>query len=181
MAYLKINGLEIPVGMHYGKHIVLASDHRGYETKRKLLDFLNTKKGILEDVLKINNRFFTTDVGCHINERCDYVDYVSIAAASVSNNWLESIGIAICGSGIGMSIAASKFPRVYAARCLTVEDAILSRKHNNSNFLCLSSKTENLQEIVSAWLFETFYTSENERPYLERFLKTIELERKNFR
>ena len=181
MSYLLKEGLTISVGMHYGKKIIIASDHRGFDSKIKLLDDMHKKGGLLEDASRINPKFMTTDVGCHSNERCDYVDYASQAASSVSNNWLEAIGIAICGSGIGMSIAAAKFPRLYPARCLTVEDAVLSRKHNNSNFLCLSSSTENLKDIVSAWLFASFYESPEEEPYLRRFIKTLDIEKNQFK
>jgi len=178
MSFIRTNNATIPAGAHFGRRIIMASDHRGFDSKLKLIDWLTEKGSVLEGVLAANNKFYLSDVGCHSNKRCDYAEYAQRAALSVSNDWLNSVGIAICGSGIGMSIASAKFPRVYPARCLTIEDAILSRKHNNSNFLCLSAQTGDLKEIVSAWLFASFYESPEDEPYLQRFLNITGIERK---
>ena len=83
MAYLEIKDLTIPVGMHYGKHIVFASDHRGYDTKHKILEFLNKKEGILENVLQFNKKFFTTDVGCHSDRRSGHRNIIHIITSFI--------------------------------------------------------------------------------------------------
>lgn len=84
----------------------------------------------------------------------------------------DSFGILCCGTGMGMSIAANKFPGIYAARCTTVEDAELSRQINNANVLCIAAKQgfEVNREIVEAFV-HTHYTGRklDELEYITRF------------
>lgn len=69
-------------------------------------------------------------------------------------NQPDRVGVLICSTGMGMSIAANKFRSIYAVRCLTVEDAQLAREINNANVLCLSTRTgfEHNQEIIAAFM-----------------------------
>lgn len=173
MISMLIDGLEIPIGMHYGRQIIFCSDHRGYNAKHELMDFVNNDKRIIENNFNANKNFYISDYGCFTEDRCDYTEFISKAATGVSLGWLNTVGIAICGTGIGMAIAAGKYQRVYPARCVTVEDAKLSRKHNNANLLCLSAETNNLKEIVSEWLSAAFYPEE---PYRKRFIDMLRLD-----
>ena len=171
------NGIIIPIGMHYGKNIIIASDHRGYNAKLNLVDHLK-KMSCFDCVAENKDQFLVSDVGNYSLDRCDFVDYAEQAALIIGADWLNTVGIAICGSGIGMATASGKIPRVHPARCLSLEDAMMSRRHNNSNFLCLSATNSLNKDIVSAWLLTKFYASEDDEPYLERFVKLMELEKK---
>ncbi len=120
--------------------IVLGSDHGGFvlkETVRKLLEKKNIK---------------ASDFGCFTQESCDYPDFAEKVARAVETGEAER-GILICKSGIGMSIAANRFPHVRAALCRDVASAKFSREHNNSNVLVLSGIfTDNPEEILDTWL-----------------------------
>lgn len=159
-------GIVVPIGSHSGKEIIFANDHRGYQLKLELVDYLK-------------NGYVLTDLGTHSNVRCDYPDYARFLGDDVSRYFLSHVGIAICGSGIGIGIAVNKFPRIIAARCLTEEDAISSRKHNNSNVLVLGAditKIDAAKKIVDAWLNAKFYESQKDEVYLNRYVQTINLE-----
>lgn len=158
-------GIKISIGSHQGKKIILGCDHRGFEVKEKLKELLENTK----------------DVGCSSKERVDYPVYSEKIGEEISKDPLNTIGIGICGSGIGIGIPASKFKGVYPARCLDEEDAVSSRKHNNSNLLTLSAdKTsfEQIKKIVELWLKTRFYETKDEEPYLRRFLETLRIEGK---
>lgn len=157
-------GITIPIGTHEGKRIVLASDHRGFGLKKTLLAHLSLLG------------YATLDVGTYNNQRCDYPDYAVKLGKEVSENYLNTIGIAICGSGIGMSIVTGKFRFVYPARCLTKEDAILSRIHNNSNVLVLSESVAGADYIMFKWLTTPFYQGVVDEQYLIRYIKTVKME-----
>ena len=163
-----IENYEIPIESHKGKIIVIGSDHRGYAHKKELIKFLKEKNyGII-------------DVGTDSEERCDYPEISDKIGRNVSNNYLNSVGIGICGSGIGIIIPASKYGRIIASRCLTAEDAISSRKHNNSNVIGLSADLITIEEsinIIESWLETKFYSDkEKDDAYLKRYLQTIKLE-----
>ncbi|MCH7988552.1 MAG: ribose 5-phosphate isomerase B [Planctomycetes bacterium] len=106
--------------------IAVASDHRGFAIKGKILSLL---KDLGEEAL---------DYGPEDSESVDYPDFASKVAEAVSNGTIDR-GILICGTGIGMCIAANKFPRVRAANCHDDLTAEMSRLHNDSNILCLSA------------------------------------------
>ena len=89
------------------------------------------------DYLKANGHT-AQDLGCYSTDSADYPDYASAVAESVASGQSD-FGILICGSGIGMSIAANKHKVVRAALCWNPELAIRSRKHNDANVLCLGS------------------------------------------
>ena len=106
--------------------IAVASDHRGYVIKGKILSLL---KDLGEESL---------DYGPENSESVDYPDFASKVAEAVSNQTIDR-GVLICGTGIGMCIAANKFPQVRAANCHDDLTAEMSRLHNDSNILCLSA------------------------------------------
>lgn len=125
------------------KKIVIAADHGGYLLKERIKNFL-LKSGYKK----------VEDVGTYSEESCDYPLFGYDAARKVSEKKAAK-GILICKSGIGMSIVANKLPGVRAALCVSKEDAISSREHNDANVLVLSStKTpaSRALAIVKVWL-----------------------------
>lgn len=127
------------------KTIFLGSDHAGFQTKIALLDYLESKN------------FSCLDLGTRSTERSNYADYAILVAQRVSRG--EGIGILIFGSGIGVSIVANKFKGVRAALCRNIDDARLSREHNDANILCLGERgtdREELNRIVDVWLSTAF-------------------------
>ena len=102
--------------------IFLSSDHGGFELKEKVKHYF------------IKNCIEFEDLGCPSLEPVDYPDYAKILSKKLKNV-SGSKGIIFCGTGIGISMAANRFPHVRAALCTTVEMASKSRKHNNANVL----------------------------------------------
>ena len=109
------------------KTIALASDHAGFELKTKLCDFLKSES------------YEVLDLGTDSKKRVDYPDYGYLLADRVAEGDVD-LGIGICGSGIGISIALNRNPLVRAALCTSVEMAKLSREHNDANVLVLGSR-----------------------------------------
>ena len=126
--------------------IILACDHAGYELKEQIKSFFN-KENIT-----------TIDVGCYSNESCDYPDFAKAGNEKVLEG-ANNVGIYICGSGIGMSMAANRNPKIRAALCTTVNFASLARKHNDANVLVLPgrfiSKTKAIR-IIKVFLTTNF-------------------------
>ena len=128
--------------------IGLSSDHNGVELKTKMAGYL-----------RVNPNFQVVDIGPFTTaKKVDYVDYASQLSQMVSNGDLDR-GILICGTGVGMSIAANRFEKVRAALVHNVMTAPKCREHNNSNVLCLgawaTSEEENF-EILDLWLETNF-------------------------
>lgn len=105
--------------------IYIASDHAGYILKEKLCKHLLEKK--------IN----FTDLGTHNEKSCDYPDYAHLLAQKIDQT---SFGVLICGSGIGISIAANRHSNIRCALCGESLSAELSRKHNDANVLALGGR-----------------------------------------
>ena len=122
--------------------IAIGSDHAAFDAKQEIISFL-------EDLGHI-----VTDCGTTNIDSCDYPDYAAAVSVAVQKHEVER-GLLICGTGIGMSIAANRFKGVRAALCLTVELAELSRLHNDANVLCLGARTQTVEDmhgIVDTWL-----------------------------
>lgn len=108
------------------KNIFIGADHGGFELKQAIKEYL------------IKNGYNVTDFGTNSCESVDYPKYGhDVANAVVKNN---ARGIVICGSGIGISIAANRIKGARAALVRTVEEAILTRKHNDANILALGGR-----------------------------------------
>ena len=107
--------------------IFLASDHGGFELKEKVKSFLS------------DNNFEYEDLGCSSLESVDYPDYAKLLSKKLKDK-NNSMGILFCGTGIGISMAANRFPHIRAALCTSVEMASKSRKHNNANVLALGGR-----------------------------------------
>lgn len=128
------------------KTIAIASDHAGFELK----EVLKTAIGSLG--------YKVMDLGTNSTTSVDYPDYGYKLATAVSSGQAE-FGVAICGSGIGISIAANRKPKVRAALCHNIETARLARQHNNANVLALGARivsAELAQEILSTFLATEF-------------------------
>ncbi len=126
--------------------IIIGSDHAAYDLKEKVKAFL-VDRGI--DV---------EDAGSHSEDSVDYPDFGIKVASTVSTGKFKR-GILLCGTGIGMSMVANKFPHVRAALCSGLFSAIMSRRHNNSNILVMGGRVVGealAMEIVRAWLETPF-------------------------
>jgi ribose 5-phosphate isomerase B len=144
--------------------IVIGSDHRGFSVKSKLQEVL-TRLGHEVD-----------DVGTHSAESCDYPDVAAKVGERVSQGQADR-GILICGTGLGMCIAANKFHGVRAAPCHDDLTAELSRRHNDLNVLCLSADLLGerlIDRMVEIWLSTPFEGGRHAR----RVEKIAELEKK---
>ncbi|MCX5753605.1 MAG: ribose 5-phosphate isomerase B [Candidatus Krumholzibacteria bacterium] len=133
--------------------IAVGSDHRGFALKAHLVSTL-AKAG--HEIV---------DLGCPGVEPADYPDFAFAVGEMVASGGAER-GILVCGSGIGMSIAANKVRGVRAALCRTVEDARMTRRHNDSNVLALSERgldDPHVDELVAAWLSTPFEGGRHER------------------
>lgn len=131
--------------------IAIGSDHGGFALKSRCIDLLN-EKGVA-----------VIDMGCDSPEAVDYPDIAARVADAVSNAAVDQ-GILICTTGIGMSIAANKFPRVRAALCVSTDMAALARRHNNANILCLAgSLEEEAGALLDVWLSTGSESGRHER------------------
>lgn len=143
--------------------IALGSDHGG----------LNLKKEIIKH-LKSNN-FEIEDFGSYTEESCDYPDYAIKVAQEVLLENFE-IGILICGTGIGMSIAANKIPGIRAAVCSDTFSAHATREHNNANILTLGARVIGpglALDIVDAFINAKFQGDRHQK----RINKITEIEK----
>ncbi len=136
--------------------IGIGCDHRGYELKEFIKNYL------------IEKNYEIIDFGTYSNDSVDYPDYAIPIGEKVAKGELDR-GILICYSGIGMSIVANKVKGVYAALVHDEEEAELSRKHNNSNILVLSGKTETqkAKNIVELWLNTEFESGRHQKRLLK--------------
>lgn len=126
--------------------IPIASDHAGYELKGKIIALLQ----------ELGHE--AIDMGCQNEQSVDYPDYAAKVAAAVSGGQYNR-GILICGSGIGMSVVANKFPGIRATLCHNDLTSEYSRKHNDSNILVMGARmidTETASRITKIWLETSF-------------------------
>ncbi len=135
------------------KRLVIGADHAGFDLKvalKRLLDRLG---------------YSVHDVGTFSSESVDYPDIAAEVARRVSTGEFAR-GILVCGSGIGMSITANRFPHVRAALCMDAETARLSRQHNNANILVLAGRRTDPNtagEITQVWLRTAFEGGRHQR------------------
>jgi RpiB/LacA/LacB family sugar-phosphate isomerase len=142
--------------------IAIGSDHAGFALKEKIKEFLKA------------NGYHFEDFGAHSEEASDYPDFAKKVAEAVLSGF--DLGILICGSGIGMSIAANKFPGIRAAFCTSPEIAKASREHNNANILTLGARfidEKTAIKIVKIFI-ETKFSGEER--HIRRLKKIAELE-----
>ncbi|HZU23446.1 MAG TPA: ribose 5-phosphate isomerase B [Terriglobales bacterium] len=126
--------------------IAIGADHAGFELKEKLKQHLAAKGASV------------TDCGTRSAESVDYPDFARAVGEEVAGRQAD-FGVLVCGSGIGMAIAANKVPGIRAANVSSAEAARLSREHNDANVLTLGARlldAQNAQEILDAWLAASF-------------------------
>lgn len=142
--------------------IWIASDHGGYERKKEILEYLESKGYTLEDL------------GTTSTESVDYPDFAFQVGKKIVEN-PNDLGILICTTGIGMSIACNKVKGIRCAKVSNVEEATLTREHNDANVLALSAKLEleETKKIVDAFINTPF---SNEERHLRRIRKIKEYE-----
>ena len=107
--------------------IYIASDHAGFKLKSK----------ILESYFKDKPNMIVRDLGTYSVESVDYPLFAQKLCKKIKK---DNFGILVCGSGIGVSISANRFNHIRASLCHTVYDAKMTRKHNNSNVICLAGR-----------------------------------------
>ena len=143
--------------------IGIVSDHRGYELKSKIIK-------------KMKNIDFI-DYGTDSNKSVDYPDYAFRLGEKINKKEVD-LGIAICGSGIGMSIALNKVNGIRCARVTSIKDVIITRKDNNSNVIAFSSDI-NFNKVKR--MIEEFISinpSKDEK-HIRRINKIMEYEQNN--
>ena len=143
--------------------ISTGSDHRG----------LHQRKIIGQTLAELGHEW--VDLGTMTEEPCDYPDIAKKLGKSVTSGE-TSMGILVCGTGIGMSIAANKVRGVRAAVCVDEATAELSRKHNDANVMCLPGDNfddDQLKQMVKTWLASEFEGGRHER----RINKVAEMEK----
>jgi len=127
--------------------ILIASDHGGYKLKEYLKTYFKTQNYEFEDL------------GTHSEDSVDYPVYASRVAKRVPDE-TNTLGVLICGTGIGISIAANKHKGVRAALVDSVTMARLSREHNNANIICMGGRTTG--ELIAVEMIDTFINTKFE-------------------
>ena len=128
------------------KKIFISSDHAGYKLKEDIKIYLSKKKLSFQDM------------GPYNDDRVDYPDFAHKIARKVKTN-KNSFGILICGSGMGMNIAANRHKNIRAAQCFNLKSTKLSRLHNDANIITLGSRLitkKNALKFVSVFLNTKF-------------------------
>ncbi len=145
--------IELTSISHIAMRLGIASDHAGYKMK----EFL--KKKLLEMGYEVK------DFGTDKEESVDYPDYASKLAEAVSKGELEK-GILICGTGVGVSIVANKYPGVRAGIAYSDEVAELIARHNDANIICFGGRTMDFEDALrrlKIWLEAPFDGGRHER------------------
>jgi ribose 5-phosphate isomerase B len=141
--------------------IVIGSDHGGYELKEKIKAYFDTEK------------IDYTDMGTSSIDSVDYPDYGKKVGLAVMNEAYD-FGIAICGTGIGISIAANKVKGVRAALVYDETTAKLAKEHNNANVLALGGRTTEIDKAIL--IIKTFMGSTFEQRHQTRIDKIKKIE-----
>lgn len=119
--------------------IGIANDHRGYKLKKEIIKYFN------------DTGYNYIDYGAESEDNTDYIDYAVKLCNAVNSKEVE-LGVLICGTGIGMSIAANKIKGIRCARVVNVEEAKLAREHNMANVIALGENTLGVEAIVSTFI-----------------------------
>lgn len=129
--------------------IGIGNDHHGLIEKKIIIDYFK------------NNNIEYVDFGTNVEDNTDYIDYAEKVSNAVINKEIKS-GILICGTGIGMCIAANKFKGIRCARVLTEEDARITRLHNDANIMAIpeSIEKDKIIKIVDTFINTEFSSEE---------------------
>lgn len=146
--------------------IGITNDHRGLELKQKLTNYLE-KKG-----------YNIINYGTDTKDSVDYPDYAFKLCKALINKEID-FGIAICGTGIGISIACNKVKGIRCAKISTEKEAIMCRKHNDANVIALGSDISILEakDIIDAFLITNFT---NEERHINRIKKITDYEENKY-
>jgi ribose 5-phosphate isomerase B len=148
--------------------IAIAADHGGFHLKALILEFLK----------KLGHE--VSDLGTHSDKPVDYPDYARAVSQEILHKKAEK-GILICGSGVGASVAANKFPGIRAAICHDTFSARQGVEDDDLNVLCLGARVigpEVAKDIVRTWISASFSGAERHR---RRLAKVLEIERECFK
>lgn len=143
--------------------IVIANDHAAVDMKNEIKKMLEEKG------------YEVINIGTDTNDSVDYPEYGAKAAKMVASGKADT-GIVLCGTGIGIGIAANKIPGIRCGLCKDVTDAKLTREHNDANMLSLGARTTGLEtakEIVMTFLNTPFSQGKN---HIRRIEKLAQLE-----
>ncbi len=119
--------------------IGIANDHHGINLKNQIIDYLK------------QHNIEYKNYGCDKEDNSDYVDYAKYLCDGINNKEID-LGILICMTGTGMSIAANKIHNIIAAKVNTPQEAALAREHNMANVMTLAEYTQNLEEILDNFI-----------------------------
>lgn len=143
--------------------IVIGSDHAGYRLKEQIKKYLDENGEVFEDL------------GTYSEDSCDYPVFAERVAEEVAAGDESTKGILVCGSGIGVSIAANKVKGIRAALCMNSKLAEMSRRHNDANILCMGARftdSKVAKEMVKIFLSTEFEGGRHQRRVQE--IKDIE-------
>ncbi|HLD95460.1 MAG TPA: ribose 5-phosphate isomerase B [Alphaproteobacteria bacterium] len=138
--------------------IVLASDHAGFDYKQELLTFLK------------NKGYLVLDFGTTSKDSVDYPLFAKDVCEHLKN-FPKDKGILLCGTGLGMSMAANRYTHIRAAVCHTEYEALSARSHNNANVLCIGTRVLGIGQtlaVLNAFLHTSFEGGRHQRR-LEQF------------
>lgn len=140
--------------------IVIASDHRGYKLKEKIKTYLKKQNYEVEDV------------GTNSSDSTDYPIYANLLCEKIQNKE-ATLGIVICGTGIGMSIACNKNKDIYCAKVNSIKEASLSKKHNNANVIALNEQsfTNKTKKIIKTFIETEFSNIEKHKRRISQIKK----------
>lgn len=147
--------------------IAFGTDHSAFKDQGDIESYIK----------KVDPEIQVLHCGCHSAASTDYPDVATAVAAAVASGKAVA-GVLICGTGIGMSLAANKIPGIRAALCHDITTARLAREHNNANIICAGARTSGLlviEEMIKVFLTEKF--SEGTR-HTQRIRKLCELEKR---
>ncbi len=147
--------------------IAFGSDHAGYELKNALMEHLK------------ENGYEVYDLGCNDTQSCDYTDYAKAVAGEVASGKAQR-GVLVCGTGIGMSIAANKVKGIRAAVVTEEFSAKATREHNDANILCLGARVldkERATGLLDIFMNTPFSNGENHIRRIGKIAKIEEEER----
>ena len=148
-------------------NIGITNDHRGLQVKQFLTEYLE------------NLGYNVIDYGTDSEEPADFPDYAKKLGLGIISNEVD-LGIAICGTGIGMSIALNKMKNVYCAKVSSTAEASLSRAHNNANVIALPGRFINVSQavvILRSWLATEFMGGRHS----ERVQMIADIEKENMK
>ena len=140
------------------KRVIIASDHAGFKLKEEIKKFL------------IKKRKKVLDLGTKNNNSVDYPDYAHLLSKKMRKS-KNQFGILICGSGIGMSMAANKHKYIRAALCYSIKSTKLSRQHNNANVMAIGARL--IKKNIALKCVSTFLETDFNRGRHLRRIKKI--------